>query len=113
VQPLDSSIIPVDKHHPVLTTEYAIPVNFNHFCSDITYLDYRKANYYELNITFASFNWSNVYKVNDINTALNIFYKIVLNTIEKTVPRKILGKNKFPSWFTKEIHTNKEKETSS
>jgi hypothetical protein len=41
-----------------------------------------------MNIIFGNHDWSSVYKENNINFTLNNFYQIVLDTIEKTVPKK-------------------------
>lgn len=103
VLPLDNSIVPLDKHHPILTTEYTIPDCGNHTRSNTLYLDYRKANYKDMNFIFGNNDWSCVYKENNINIALNNFYKIVLDTIKKTVPEKISWNHKFPRWFSKEL----------
>lgn len=64
---------------PVLTTEYTILDCVNHTHSITLYLDYRKANYYNMNIIFGHRDWSSVYKENNINIALNNFYRIVLD----------------------------------
>jgi hypothetical protein len=36
-----------------------------------------------MNIISAQFDWSSLYKIKDVNIALDLFYDILSNTIEK------------------------------
>lgn len=72
-------------------------------------------NYYDM-IILAKFDWSNLYKIKYVNIALDIyinkrykFYDVLLDTIEKTVPKKPTYTQKFPLWFTFEPMLIREK----
>lgn len=59
-----------------------------------------------MDIIFGNNDWSSVYKENNINIALNNFYKIVLDTTEKMVPKKyLMYYHKFPRLFSRELCT--------
>jgi len=74
-----------------------------HICPNFWFNDFKKANYDQLNLIIAGYNWSNMYKLSDINAAVNIFNLVVLNAIDRTVPKKLIRSRMFPKWFSKEL----------
>lgn len=99
----ENNIVPLDPYHPPLVSECTINDTIKHSCSNQLYYDFVKANYYDMNIILAKFDWSNLYKIKDVNIALDLFYDILLNTIEKTVPKKQTYTHTFPPWFSSEL----------
>lgn len=56
-----------------------------------------------MNAIFANFDWLIIYKERDVNVALNIFYEVLLDTIEQTVPKNKSRIFNYSKWFSKEL----------
>lgn len=57
---------------------------------DVSSLDFRKANYTEIICKLNKINWNVLYDCSNIEIAIDVFYKILLDLINEYVPKKRL-----------------------
>lgn len=97
-------LISADIYHPPLCINFEFASD-NLFSNpmDLSSLDFKKANYPKIISEFSKINWNVLYECNNIEIAINVFYKIVLDLINVYVPNKTPLYSKFSLWFSPEL----------
>ena len=99
-----------DKHHPplLLNLEFtSVPNLASRFpISKKQRYDFRRANFPSLYNTLFSLDWTFLEHFNDINLALDCFYKCLYEVLDSYVPKITPRSSKFPPWFSSDIKRN-------
>lgn len=94
-------ILPVDNYHPPLNISVSLNKIPNLQCKKSLH-NFNKADFNHINECLNATDWTFL-KQENINENINVFYKIIHNIIEKSVPYIKCKKNVFPQWFNKDL----------
>lgn len=113
-------IVPVDVHHPPLDVSLRLgelilqrPVDAIHNAnqkgefSTLPQWNFNKADFPQLYYNLANIDWSQLYKLNDIDSAVDVFYKLLSTVFNSCVPKKQHKHTNlfkaYPAWYTVEL----------
>lgn len=103
------SLVPIDVFHPALVISknfnFSNPL-INDSIESVNMYNYRNADFNLLYELLYHTEWNVLNRCSDVNVAVDKFYEIMYNIIERSVPRVTRKRNKrsrYPVWFTKEI----------
>lgn len=93
-----------DMYHPALSFSINFATISTPEVSSLKRYNFKKCNYDQLNNHLKNIDWSDVLNTTDLNSALENFYKIMLESFEHFVPMVTCSndKNEY-SWFTPEL----------
>jgi hypothetical protein len=106
VSAADDILVPVDLYHPPLEIDLSIA---RHTSSKLRgpgcffSYDFSKADFYSLYVSLRDFNWTFLYACRSVNEAVEYFYAVFYELLDKNVPTKKMFTNKYPIWFNKNI----------
>lgn len=102
----DFSLVAEDNYHPALCIQLqskrvnksdkvvAIP--------EVVY-DFKNANYDLLYLLLSLTNWNELNLFDNVNNAVECFYRILYLIFDTCVPKKLIKNRKFPIWFSSDL----------
>lgn len=97
-------LVPVDAYH--------IPFKFKIDFRTINIIEpnqctrefnFKRANFNQLNGILSAIDWSQLSLSDDINSAVDFFYEILLRAMNECIPRRISKPNCHPPWFNRPV----------
>lgn len=103
-----------EAFHTAIEFSIFIHENANVLDNDLfeSYFDFKNANYEDVSNKIEAIDWQTLLRNLDTERAVNVFYGVVNNIIETSIPkkqRKITNKSKLPAWHNKKISNLKNK----
>ncbi|CAG4951927.1 unnamed protein product [Parnassius apollo] len=96
--------LPEDAHHPSLCIDISIDYTSSLCPATRIARRFHAADYDEINREMSNINWDDHLNLNDIDVAVDNFYKVVRDVINRFVPHKVVkSNNKYPVWFNKRL----------
>ncbi|XP_044760253.1 uncharacterized protein LOC123317710 [Coccinella septempunctata] len=101
----DSPFVPEDPYHPALSMVLTVEssrrrVNFPR--KDNSFYNFKRADYSSLSTAINSVNWDIIAEFDNVDEALDFFYRKLFEILDDLVPKKTnsLAEPSFPVWFT-------------
>lgn len=107
----DSPVVVEDIYHPALEINIKLLMDQkqqNFPTANTCYMDFRRANCDVLSGALSDMDWTFLLSYDNVDHALDCFYKRLYSVLESHVPKKHhnSGELSFPIWFTHEIKQN-------
>lgn len=94
-----------DKYHPALnlTANINTDKQSNDDISGSNAYNFKRANFLKLYTDLAEVDWSFLSYYEDVNDAVEAFYKLLYSILDDNVPKVKKSKTTYPQWFTSEM----------
>lgn len=92
-----------DTYHPPLSINVPLNNKFTNLKYSGTVYDFKKCDFDSICDYLQHQDWSFLHTISDLETIVNIFYKVLYTAIDTFVPKKKLYCSSYPVWFTKEL----------
>lgn len=103
VLPSVDNIVPVDRYHPPFIIRNNNKHSMIRDCSKLWFYNFKNINFQLMNNMLASINWTDLYSTNDVNVAVDIFYKELLTIVNCLVKKVYINQLKFPAWYSSDL----------
>lgn len=98
-------LVAIDPHHPAIVASLKLVTKESRIKLDPSNVRYNfsKANFLLLYELLQNSNWNNLNNCAEPDEAVNLFYDILNNCIERSVPKAKFKNNKYPPWFDSDL----------
>lgn len=99
-----ATFVPMDNHHPPIMVNYCFKMNCVPVMDQSTPIyNFAKADYVKINEELFSYDWDSLLEKDDLNDAVENFYKIIFESFNRHVPTFFNISSKYPKWFNKDL----------
>ncbi|XP_073984063.1 uncharacterized protein [Rhodnius prolixus] len=103
------SIFKKEGYHPPLQFSFNLGCEKNVFKEPYLVFDYRNCDFKTISSYLVNYDWDYVLGTADVNTAFDLFGRVVTELISEFTPRKKIFESDYPNWFSKELITSTKK----
>lgn len=104
LSPAVTSFLPIDQHHPPVVVEFCFDNSFNPVKDEpAAVYNFAKADYVQINHELNNYDWETLLSCDDLNEAVDEFYKTLFECFDHHVPTFISKSKKYPLWFDKKL----------
>lgn len=99
----DVPLVTLDKHHPAIRFNVNLNISSDNMHFDYLSYDFKQADYTAINEYLFSFMSNRYYMCLELDSSLEIFYKMVYTALEYYVPKRRCKNPRFPIWFSAQL----------
>jgi hypothetical protein len=99
----EDAVVPVDNYHPALNCNFEVSVKVKEAPRDSESYNFKKGDYMKLYEELKGKNWEILNTIDTVDSAVDHFYKLTYEAMDRAIPKCRKCRYKYPKWYTRDI----------